>query len=64
MKGKIVYILAGTMFIFGGVLLLHQYLTYMHIWFDFSQFWHHENIAVACFASSISLLAGRYLRGK
>lgn len=64
MKENIVYILAGIMVILGGSLLLHQYLTYMHIWFDWSQFWHHENIAVACFASAISLLIGRYLRSK
>lgn len=64
MKGNIVYILAGIMFILGGALLFHQYLTYMHIWFEWEQFWHHENLAVICFVSSISLLVGRYLRGK
>lgn len=49
----------------GVGILIHQNFITAGGWFNFEQFWHHETLAVLCFASSISLLVGRYAhRGK
>lgn len=58
-------ILAGIMFICGVGLLVHQRFMCDVGWFKWEDLWHHESLAVICFASSISLLVGKYLhRGK
>lgn len=62
MRKNWVNILAGTLFIAGIGLLMHQNFIVHYGWFDWEQFWHHENLAVLCFVSSISLLVGRYVR--
>ncbi len=57
------YVAIGI-FVLGISILIHQNFTTTGGWFNFGQFWHHENLAVLCFVSSISLLVGRHLRGK
>lgn len=57
------YIAIGI-FVLGIGVLIHQNFMCNAGWFNWSQFWHHENLAVVCFVSSISLLVGGYLRRK
>lgn len=55
---------AIVIFMFGIGILVHQNFMTSGGWFNLEQFLHHENMAVMCFVSAISLLVGRYLRGK
>ncbi len=64
MKKQLANILVGVLCILGVGLLVHQRFMCDSVWFDWEQFWHHENLAVICFASAISLLIGRHLRRK
>lgn len=57
------YVAIGI-FVLGIGLLVHQRFMCDVGWFNWEQFWHHENLAVLCFASSLALLVGRYLRRK
>lgn len=61
MRKNVVNILAGVMFLSGVGLLVHQNFMCNGGWFNWEQFWHHENLAVICFVLSISLLVGRYI---
>lgn len=58
------YVAIGI-FVLGIGILIHQNFTTVGGWFCWEQFYHHETFAVLCFASSLSLLVGRYAhRGK
>ena len=61
MRKHLANILIGVVFLCGVGLLAHQRFMCDAGWFDFEQFWHHENLAVICFASSITLVVGQYI---
>lgn len=44
--------------------LVHHYFVTGGIWWQWTDFWHHEPLIAMCFVCSLSLIAGYLLRSK
>lgn len=57
--GKMI-VLVISAFLLGTFGLVHQRVV-AGMWFDWSQFWHHEPLIAICLVASVSLIVGGLL---